>query len=43
VLSRLDRSLRKLGAAGSVARYADRHAEFVAAHDQALVAGVPHS
>jgi 3-deoxy-D-manno-octulosonic acid kinase len=43
VLSRLDRSLRKLGAAVHVMRYADRQAELVAAHDQALVAGVPHS
>ncbi len=43
VLARLDRSLRKLGAAGSVASYADRYAELVAAHDQALVVGVPDS
>lgn len=42
VLSRLDRSLRKLGAAASVPGYTDRQAELVAAHDQALVAGVPH-
>jgi 3-deoxy-D-manno-octulosonic acid kinase len=39
VLARLDRSLRKLGAAARVADFAASHASLVAAHDEALSTG----